>query len=81
LVLVEYALPVMNGGIVAKAMKAQHSPSALLMVSGGEVPNQHLSICEGHVHKADGPELLLRTIRELLFPASSPVVERSQKAS
>jgi CheY-like chemotaxis protein len=81
LVLVDYALPGMNGGIVAEGMKAHMPQVPVVMVSGGGVPDQYLSICDGHVRKTDGPELLLRTIRELLFPASSPVVERSQKAS
>lgn len=81
LVLLDYALPHMDGGMVAEAMKAHRPTVLVVIVSAADVPNQCLSICDGHVQKAQGPEPLLRTIRQLLYPASSPVVECSHQAS
>lgn len=81
LVLLDYALPQMDGGVVAEAMKTYRPHVPVVIVSGAEVPKQCLSICDGHVQKGDDPEQLLRTIRQLLFPTSSPEIDRSEKAS
>lgn len=81
LVLVDFMLPGMDGGLVAEAMKANKPHIPVVMISGVEVPEQSLSVCDGHLHKADGPEPLLRTIRELLNPAPIPVAERSEQVS
>jgi hypothetical protein len=40
-----------------------------------------VAICDGHVHKGDGPEPLLRIVKQLLSPASLPVAERSEQVS
>src|SRR5215471_2361020 len=72
LVLLDYALPQMDGELVAEAMKS-HSPGVpIIIVSGAEVPDSCLAKCNGYVRKGDGPEALLRTIRELLPPVPQP---------
>jgi CheY-like chemotaxis protein len=65
LVLLDFALQGMDGGLVADAMKA-HSPDIpIVMVSGVEVPEECLKKVNGFVRKGDGPDSLLKSIREL----------------
>lgn len=65
LVLLDFMLQGMDGGLVADAMKA-HSPNVpILMVSGVDVPEHCLSKVNGFVRKGDGPDCLLQSIREL----------------
>ena len=71
LVLLDFMLQGMDGGLVADAMKA-HSPGIpILMVSGVEVPEECLAKVNGFVRKGDGPDSLLKSIRELT--ATKPV--------
>jgi CheY-like chemotaxis protein len=80
-VLLDYTLPGMDGGMVADALKAYAPNVPVVMVSAAEVPEQCLSICDGHVQKGDGSEPLLRVIRQLLFPSVTPAVGPSQQVS
>jgi CheY-like chemotaxis protein len=71
LVLLDFMLQGMDGGLVADAMKA-HSPDIpILMVSGVEVPEDCLVKVNGFIRKGDGPDSLLKSIRELT--ASRPI--------
>jgi CheY-like chemotaxis protein len=70
LVLLDYALEGIDGGVVAEAMKA-HSPHVpIIMVSGMEVPEDCLARVNKFVRKGESPELLLQSIREL---TSTPI--------
>ena len=65
LVLLDFMLQGMDGGLVADAMKA-HSPNIpILMVSGVEVPEDCIAKVNGFIRKGDGPDPLLKSIREL----------------
>jgi CheY-like chemotaxis protein len=76
LVLLDFMLQGMDGGLVADAMKA-HSPNIpILMVSGVEVPQDALEKVNGFVRKGDGPDSLLRSIRELTTPKPTRLVPR-----
>lgn len=70
LVLLDYALQGMDGGLVADAMKT-HSPHVpIIMVSGIDVPEDCLAKVNKFVRKGEGPELLLQSIRE--FTSTAP---------
>jgi len=71
LVLLDFMLQGMDGGLVADAMKAHRPTVPILMVSGVEVPEDCLSKVNGFVRKAEGPDSLLKSIRELT--ASKPM--------
>jgi CheY-like chemotaxis protein len=76
LVLLDFMLQGMDGGLVADAMKA-HSPEIpIVMVSGVEVPEECLSRVNGFVRKGDGPDCLLKCIRELTAPKPIRLVPR-----
>ncbi len=68
LVLLDYVMPGMDGGIVAQKMK-EHKPSVpVIMVSANHIPEEALASAECVVPKGDGPLLLLKTIRQFLRP-------------
>ena len=71
LVLLDYAMPEMDGGTVAQEMK-QHKPQVpIIMVSANQVPDQAtLTYIDCYVTKGQGPVLLLEKIRQLLEPLS-----------
>jgi CheY-like chemotaxis protein len=66
LVLLDYSMPGMYGDLVAQAMKEYNLGVPIILVSGAEVPDRALAEVNRHIRKAEGPELLLQTIQELL---------------
>ena len=80
LVILDYNLPEMHGGLVAEAMKTHLPEVPVVMVSGAEMPAEFRAFCDDCILKGAGPEHLLHTIQRILFPPSSPGVERSQNA-
>lgn len=66
LVLLDYALPEMDGGMVADAMKAHRPNIPIIMISGIEVPQQVLTLVNDYVRKGEGPETLLNSIQKAL---------------
>lgn len=66
LVLLDYALPEMDGGMVADAMKAHRPNIPIIMISGIEVPQQVLALVNDYVRKGEGPETLLNSIQRIL---------------
>ena len=66
LVLLDYALQGMDGGLVAEAMKAHLPDVPIVMVSGVEVPEEVLAKVNSFVRKGEGPEPLLESVRELI---------------
>lgn len=81
LVLLDFTLQGMNGGLVAEAMRAAAPDVPVVMVSGTDVPERYLAMCHGYVRKGDGPEALLGIIAQLLSPASKPAIDRSLNVS
>jgi two-component system KDP operon response regulator KdpE/two-component system response regulator VicR len=72
LVLLDFVLVGIDGGLVAEAMKT-HNPSVpILMVSGEEVPQECLHKVDGFVRKGEGPEPLLQAIRRIIQDAPRP---------
>jgi CheY-like chemotaxis protein len=76
LVVLDFMLQGMDGGLVADAMKAHTPDIPILMVSGVEVPEDCLSKVNGFVRKGDGPDSLLKSIRELMAPKPIRLVPR-----
>ena len=66
LVLLDYALPEMDGGMLADAMKTHRPDIPILMVSGVEIPESVLAIVNGSVRKGDGAEQLMQSIEGVL---------------
>jgi CheY-like chemotaxis protein len=66
LVVLEYALPMMDGGLVAGAMKELKPKVPIVLVSGYEVPEGSLDFVDLLVRESDGPTVLLDAIRQLL---------------
>jgi CheY-like chemotaxis protein len=76
LVLLDFMLQGMDGGLVADAMKTHKPNVPILMVSGVEVPEDVLAKVNGFVRKGDGPDFLLKSIRELTAPKPIRLVPR-----
>ena len=76
LVLLDFRLQGMDGGLVAEAMKEFKPHVPIVMVSGADVPERCLAIVNGYIRKGDGPELLLQSIQQLLSPSRQPGLDR-----
>ena len=81
LVLLDYALQEMDGGVVAEAMKAHLPHVPIIMVSGVEVPEECLAKVNRFVRKGEGPEPLLNSIRELTSASPRPRLVPREVAS
>jgi CheY-like chemotaxis protein len=75
LVLIDYALPEMDGGMLAEAMKTHRPDILIIMVSGVEVPEKVLALMNDFVTKGAGAEALISSIQQVL----SPNVRRGQR--
>lgn len=81
LVLLDYNMPMMTGDVVARAMKNYNPTVPVILVSGIEVPEHALREVNHYIRKAEGPELLLRTIQELLASRSTASRDDREQAS
>ncbi len=70
LVLMDYSMPEMYGDLVAQAMKEYKPGVPIILVSGAEVPEHALAEVDHQIRKAEGPEPLLRAIRDSLASSS-----------
>lgn len=66
LVLMDFALPEMDGGMLAEAMKTHRPATPIIMVSGVEVPERVLALVSAFVTKGSGPEALMSSIEQVL---------------
>ena len=66
LVLLDYVMPGMDGGVVAKELKNHDPRVPVVIVSACPVDEQSLGCVDCFIRKGDGPALLLATIKELL---------------
>jgi CheY-like chemotaxis protein len=72
LVLLDYALPEMDGGMLADAMKTHRPDIPIIMVSGVEVPEKVLETVDGYVRKGDAAQLLMTSIEKALKDGGKP---------
>ena len=66
LVLLDYKMPGMDGGTVAREMKRRAPTLPIIMISGNRVPGEALANVDCFIPKGRGPELLLAAIRQFL---------------
>jgi CheY-like chemotaxis protein len=66
LVLLDYKMPGMDGGTLAREMKQRMPMVPLIMVSGNHVAGEILDAVDSFIPKGEAPELLLTAIQQLL---------------
>ena len=73
LVLLDFRMPSMDGGIVAQQMKRRKPLVPVVIVSANDVPKETLSWVDGFIVKGQRPDVLLEQIKPLLAyqPCSS----------
>lgn len=71
LVLLDYLMPGMDGGVVAQQMKAHKPNVPVIMVSASPVSQGTLTCADCRIDKGQGPEFLLETIGRLLLESPS----------
>lgn len=80
LVLLDYEMPGMDGGMIACAMKAAKPEVPVIIVSADRVPAEHLTCADCFVDKgANG--LLLEKIRQLMNPDASQDVDGKSRSA
>jgi CheY-like chemotaxis protein len=66
-VVLDYAMPMMNGGVVAAQMRQIKGDVPLILVSGGStIPEEDLVLFNRSITKAEPPGVLLSAIKEIL---------------
>ena len=75
LVLLDFAMPGMDGGAVAKELKRLNQTVPVIMVSASPLSEQALTCADCFVTKGQGPKVLLDQIDQLLqlFPSTRDV--------
>ena len=71
LVLLDYAMPGVDGGSIAQEMKRCKKSVPIVLVSASAVPEDTATCVDCRIEKGQGPLLLLETIAQFLLPASS----------
>lgn len=66
LVLLDFRMPGMDGGIVAQQMKRRKPLVPVVMVSANQVPKEVLRCVDGFIVKGQRPDVLLEQIKPLL---------------
>lgn len=66
LVLLDYVMPGMNGGVVAKEIRNHNPRVPIVLISASPVEEQSLGCVDCFISKGDGPALLLAKIEQLL---------------
>jgi CheY-like chemotaxis protein len=66
-VVLDYSMPMMNGGVVAAQMRQIKGDVPLILVSGGStIPQEDLALFNRSITKAEPPCVLLSAIKEIL---------------
>lgn len=68
LVLLDYSMPGMDGGVVAQEVKRRRPAVPVILVSALQVPSEILAFVDSFINKGHGPEILFETIKQLLSP-------------
>jgi CheY-like chemotaxis protein len=67
LVLLDYAMPGMNGDEVAEKLKGRYPKLPVVVVSAiAQLPSGLLTVAEGYVQKGQDPEILLGAVAKVL---------------
>lgn len=69
LVVLDYSMPGINGGQVARKIKADRPEVPIILVSGMPMEAETLLCVDSFFTKGEGPASLLETIAQLLRPA------------
>ncbi len=68
LVLLDYLMPGMNGGLVAREMKSHKPQVPIVVISANPIPDETRQCVDSFLPKGEGPALLLQEIGRLLAP-------------
>ena len=81
-VVLDYAMPMMNGGAVAAQMRQIKGDVPLILVSGGSIiPEEDLALFNLSITKAEPPGVLLSAIKEILgAPDEQKMAPRSAES-
>lgn len=71
LVLLDFAMPEMDGGVVAKELKLLNQAVPVILVSASPLPEEALACADCYIAKGQGPQVLLDQINQLLEPFPS----------
>ena len=66
LVLLDYVMPGLDGGAVAKQMKRSRGGVPIVLVTASPIPEETVTCVDYRIMKGHGPVLLLKTIAQLL---------------
>lgn len=74
LVVLDYHMPGMDGGKVAKELRRSHPRIPILLFSGfpGQVPESLMATVDGFVSKGSPPDALLKEVERLTAPKVTP---------
>ena len=79
LVLLDYVMPGMNGGVVAQKIKNDNPRVPVIIVSASPVIEERsLGCVDCFISKGEGPAVLLAKIKELLMPVSTPAIRAAR---
>ncbi len=79
LVLLDYVMPGMNGGVVAQEIKNGNPRVPVIIVSASPVVEERsLGCVDCFISKGEGPAVLLAKIKELLMPVSTPAIRAAR---
>ncbi len=80
LVLLDYVMPGMNGGVVAQKIKNDNPRVPVVIVSASPVVEERsLGCIDSFISKGEVPAVLLAKIKQLLAPVSTPSDPRGKK--
>jgi CheY-like chemotaxis protein len=81
-VVLDYAMPMMNGSVVAAQMRQIKGDVPLILVSGGStIPEEDLALFNRSITKAEPPGVLLSAIKEILgAPDEQKMAPRSAES-
>jgi CheY-like chemotaxis protein len=66
LVLLDYAMPGLDGGLIARELKRRRPYVPVIIVSASPLPEEIRTCADCIVAKGEGPSLLLEAMRNLL---------------
>jgi CheY-like chemotaxis protein len=79
LVLLDYVMPGMNGGVVAQKIKNDNPRVPVIIVSASPVVEERsLGCVDCFISKGEGPVVLLVKIKQLLAPVSTPAIRAAR---
>ena len=66
-IILDYNMPGMDGGVVAEELRTKHPEVAILLLSGfpSKIPDSLLAIVDGFVYKGSSPTVLLQEVERV----------------